>query len=300
MAASKPVEFKTYDGLTLRGDFYSVGENKPCIIMSNGFSGRRTHYLPDFAARFQAAGYGVLVYDNRCLGESDGMPRHEVDPQLQTRDYFDAFVFAASLPEVDATKIVYWGTSMSGGVALCAAAVNKGIKAVIAQVPFISGEWISKVEGGDPVALLMERARRANTGEPTLIPVFPESAEAVVSGTTKAVLKDTGAPGFTAELTRRGIEYDNVTTLQSLTYSSMLEPLSIMHRIAPTPLLIIAAGKDVTTPTHLQLTAYEKALEPKKLHIFQGAGHFDLYAGENFRKNTDVQVEFLKGIFNEI
>ncbi|KAJ9144227.1 Alpha/beta-hydrolase [Pleurostoma richardsiae] len=299
MASSKLVEFKTYDGLTLRGDFHSAGENKPCIIMSNGFSGRRTHYLPDFAARFHAAGYGVLVYDNRCCGESDGMPRSEVDPQMQIRDYFDAFTFASILPDVDATKIVYWGTSMSGGVALCAASINKGIKAVIVQVPFVSGEWISLTAGGDPVALLMERSKRANTGEPTMIPIFPETAEEVIKGTTKAVLKDKGAPEFAAELTSRGLEYETMTTLQSLTYSSMLEPLSIMHRIAPTPLLIIAAAEDVTTPIHLQLTAYEKALEPKKLHIFQGVGHFELYTGENFKKNMDIQMEFLGGIFAE-
>ena len=54
------------------------------------------------------------------------------------------------------------------------------------------------------------------------------------------------------------------------------EPDSYVHRVAPTPLLVLVAEKDVLTPTELTLATYQKAREPKKLVILPG-GHFDAY-----------------------
>jgi len=112
-------------------------------LISTKLAGLKEQFLPSFAERFQAAGYSVLLYDHRNWGSSDGLPRSETDPIQQSRDFSDAFDFVASLEEVDNTKIVYWGTSMSGGAVLHAAALDKRIRAVISQVPFVSGESIS-------------------------------------------------------------------------------------------------------------------------------------------------------------
>lgn len=35
---TRDVEFKTYDGVTLRGTLYPAGDKRPAIIMSNGVS----------------------------------------------------------------------------------------------------------------------------------------------------------------------------------------------------------------------------------------------------------------------
>jgi dipeptidyl aminopeptidase/acylaminoacyl peptidase len=37
MASCEDIEFKTFDGLTLRGWFYHAGENSPCIILTHGY-----------------------------------------------------------------------------------------------------------------------------------------------------------------------------------------------------------------------------------------------------------------------
>ncbi|GKT95502.1 fermentation-respiration switch protein FrsA [Colletotrichum tofieldiae] len=271
MASSRDIEFKTYDGIKLRGTLFPAGEKKPCIIMNAGFGGQRIHFLPDFAVRFQAAGITALLYDNRCFGDSEGSPRDEVDPLLQTRDFFDAFSYAGTLPEVDATKIVYWGSSMSGGTALMAAALNKRIAAVVVQVPFISGEWVSLMSGNPPDGLLQERALAIATGTPARIPSFPESLEHIKTGTSKAVLQDPAALALTDEMTRRGQTWGT-----------------------PTPLLMVVAENDVTTPTYLQLDAFSRAREPKKLQLFKGQNHFSMYFGEDFEKNVTSQIAFLK------
>ncbi|KAH7016410.1 Alpha/Beta hydrolase protein [Microdochium trichocladiopsis] len=291
--ASRIVEFKTYDGLKLQGTLFSAGEKRPCIIMTTGLGGLREQHLPDFAERFQAAGFTVLTYDNRCWGGSEGLPRHEVDPILQSRDYADAFAFVLTLPDVDAEKILYWGTSMSGGTTIYAATLNKKIAGVIIQVPFVSGEWQSKASGESPNGLIMERAHAIATGKPTTIPIVPESRESVLNGTSQAVLNKPEVLPFLGELDRRGWVFEKAMTVQSMANIAMFEPLAYTHRISPTPLLIVVSSNDVTAATHMQLEAFERAREPKKLHLLSGEDHFSPYSSEAFEKNIKAQIAFL-------
>ncbi|KAK7417253.1 hypothetical protein QQX98_004687 [Neonectria punicea] len=296
MSSTKDVDIPTYDGLKLRATLHGVGQQKPCIIMSSGFSGLRAHFMPEFAARFNTAGYGVLAYDNRCWGDSEGLPREEVDPWLQTRDYFDVFNYATAQPEVDARKIVYWGSSMSGGNAICAAAINKDLAGVILQVPFVSGESTARTPGMSTSMLVLDRGKTVAGGSHTKLPNFPNSTEELTSGTSKAVLKDPGAIPFTEEMQRRGLDWSKVCTAQSVLNTVLHEPMAYIHRISPTPMLMVVSDSDVTTQTHLQLEAFEKALQPKKLKILKGVGHFAPYVGETFEQNIKAQIDFLKEI----
>lgn len=216
---------------------------------------------------------------------------------LQTPDYFDVFNFAVNLPEVDPTKVVYWGSSMSGGNAICAAAINKDIAGIILQVPFVSGEAITRAPGMSTSPLLLDRGNTVATGSHSLVPTFPSSVEELASGASHAVLKDAGALPFNEEMRRRGLELSGTCTVQSLMNTVLHEPQAYIHRISPTPMLMIVADNDVTTLTHLQLGAFEKALQPKTLEILKGVGHFGPYFGEVFEQNIGAQIRFLKGIF---
>jgi fermentation-respiration switch protein FrsA (DUF1100 family) len=72
--------------------------------------------------------------------------------------------------------------------------------------------------------------------------------------------------------------------------------MAYIHRISPTPMLMIVSDSDVTTQTNVQLEAFAKALQPKKLKILKGAGHFDPYFGDTFEEGVEAQIEFLKDI----
>lgn len=51
----KDIEFKTEDGITLRGWLYApkgVTDPAPLVVMAHGFSGIREMYLDDFAGFF--------------------------------------------------------------------------------------------------------------------------------------------------------------------------------------------------------------------------------------------------------
>jgi hypothetical protein len=57
------------------------------------------------------------------------------------------------------------------------------------------------------------------------------------------------------------------------------EPGIYVPFISPTPLQMIVGMKDFITCTDLQLEAYNRALEPKKLVLLSG-GHFAPYTEE--------------------
>src|ERR1700722_6464477 len=128
----KDIEFKTQDGLTLKGWHYlpdRLSGKVPTIVMAHGFSAVKEMYLDKFAEAFAAAGLNALVYDNRNFGDSDGTPRLEIDPWAQVRDYRHAIPYAITLPETDASRIGIWGSSYSGGHVLVVGAIDRRVKA---------------------------------------------------------------------------------------------------------------------------------------------------------------------------
>jgi hypothetical protein len=70
--------------------------------------------------------------------------------------------------------------------------------------------------------------------------------------------------------------WHNVMTVRSSRAARNYEPGAWVSRVSPTPLLLIVALNDTITIADLQLAAYERALQPKKLVTVAG-GHFDPY-----------------------
>jgi len=140
------VEFKTSDRVTLRGWFYTsdlASGKSPCLVMSHGFTALKEMDLNTFADYFVSKlPINCLVYDNRGFGDSDtaeGQPRSEIIPMTQCSDISDAITYAASRHDVNPDKIGIWGSSYSGGHVLYVGAVDRRVKAVLSQVPCVSG-----------------------------------------------------------------------------------------------------------------------------------------------------------------
>ena len=138
--ARRDIEFDA-EGVTLRGWFYpaeGASATAPTIVMAHGFSAVKEMYLDAYAEVFAAGGLNALVFDNRNFGASDGEPRQEIDPWAQVRDYRHAITYAGTLSESD-DRIGVWGSSYSGGHVLVVAAIDRRVKAVVCQVPMVSG-----------------------------------------------------------------------------------------------------------------------------------------------------------------
>src|ERR1700733_13035930 len=115
------------------------GSNGACVVMAGGFAVTKEPATDLFAKRFRDAGFAVLAFDYRRLGESGGLPRQVVRIREQQADWQAAIGFAATLPGVDPARLAVWGFSASGGHVFRVAARNPGLAAAIAQTPNADG-----------------------------------------------------------------------------------------------------------------------------------------------------------------
>jgi dienelactone hydrolase len=111
----------------------------PVLVMGHGLGAIKEMRLAAFAERFQAEGYACLVFDYRHFGQSTGEPRELLSIPRQREDWRSAVAFARTLPEVDPSSVVAWGTSFGGGHAIITAADDPSIAASIVQCPFTDG-----------------------------------------------------------------------------------------------------------------------------------------------------------------
>ncbi len=127
------VSFMSPDGLRIAGWFVPP-QNDVTVILLHGYSANRLQ-MRWYAERLVEAGYGILMYDERASGESEGEYRSY--GWENERDVVGAITFLSSLPEVDPTKIGIGGCSIGGQIALRGAAYHPEIGAVWADGPAI-------------------------------------------------------------------------------------------------------------------------------------------------------------------
>ena len=85
-------------GGTTCAAWHYPGTNGACVIMAGGFAVTKEPGTDLFAKRFQDAGFAVLAFDYRHLGESGGQPRQIVRITDQLADWQAAIAFATTLP----------------------------------------------------------------------------------------------------------------------------------------------------------------------------------------------------------
>ncbi|GLY70444.1 alpha/beta hydrolase [Amycolatopsis taiwanensis] len=115
------------------------GANGACVIMAGGFGVPKEPGTDRFAKRFNEAGFAVLAFDYRRMGESGGQPRQVLPVTDQLADWQAAIGFARTLPGVNPASIAVWGFSASGGHIFKVAARNPDLAAAIAQAPLADG-----------------------------------------------------------------------------------------------------------------------------------------------------------------
>lgn len=124
-AAHEDVTLATSDGLQLEG-WYVPSKNRAAVIANGGRKGtqRPTRMLVRH-------GYGVLLFDRRGEGDSEG------DPNALgwngERDVNAALAFLGDRPDVDPNRIGGIGLSVGGEVLLQTAAHTDKLKAVVSE-----------------------------------------------------------------------------------------------------------------------------------------------------------------------
>jgi pimeloyl-ACP methyl ester carboxylesterase len=121
------VTLHTSDGLALGGS-YVPSTNGAAVIVFPGRSGSQT---PGRARMLVAHGYGVLVFDPRGHGASEGDPN--VFGWSGEEDVRSAIRFLQARPDVDPARIGGLGLSVGGELMLQTAARDEGLRAVVSE-----------------------------------------------------------------------------------------------------------------------------------------------------------------------
>ena len=123
--AHEDVSFTTSDGLVLKG-WYIPSKNRAAVI---AFPGRKGLQRP--ARMLARHGYGVLLFDRRGEGVSEGDPN--ILGWQGERDIRAAVAFLQSRPDVDPERIGAIGLSVGGEMLIEAAAESEGLAAVVSE-----------------------------------------------------------------------------------------------------------------------------------------------------------------------
>lgn len=144
------------------------GAKRTVVVLFHGY-GRDHHRAWRYGAFLHRAGYDVVTVDFRS-----SRARQRVPTTLGAHELADAeatLAWVRSAPELRGHRVVLFGESLGGSVALVTAARAGDMAAVIADCPFATGRraledtfdyWL-RVPGG-PVAAVASRVGRGLTG----------------------------------------------------------------------------------------------------------------------------------------
>jgi hypothetical protein len=243
----------------------------PAVIQGPGWLGLKDAKLyVRYHEALTAAGYGVLVFDYRGFGGSEG-DRSRLSFAGQLSDLINGVSYLTSRDDVDADAIGVFGSGgTGGGNAVLLAAHDPRIRAAVSQLPVADGtDWLhrmrSEFEWLDFLAGLdADRKLRAATGggrqvhprEEIMVPT-PERRATKVKGDVD----------------------DRIPTSISLAAADEIlayKPLEAARGLR-TPLMVIGVEGDATTPTDHAEAIYAAAAGPRALVMQRHTTHYAAY-----------------------
>lgn len=216
------------------------------------------------------AGFGVLVFDYRGFGDSEG-DQGVLSPSRQLRDLQNAVTYLTTRDDVDPDAIGVFGTGgTGGGNAVLLAASDGRIRAAVSQVPVADGrDWLHRMRQEHEwlaylAAIDDDRKQRVLTGAGRLVHPREEIMIPTPERLTTTVKSDVDERIPTA------------VTLASAEEIFDYQPL-VAARGLMTPLMVIGVENDATTPTDHAVKLFEAAAGPKTLIMQRKTSHYAAY-----------------------
>lgn len=264
------------DHYAATSDALATEAGRPVVVMAHGLSCTKDTGLASYAAAFNDAGLDVLTFDYRGFGASGGKERQVVSLAAQIADLKAAIGHAATLPGIDARRIVLWGVSLGGGHVVSVAAERTDVAAVISMVPMVDGRAAAALalKHHAPSRLLRSTATgvgariKARLGrDRTMIPVVAR-------------------PGEAGALTVSGA-YEDLTTMAGPTWRNEIAADVVLELGGRAP---AAAAASLTAPWLVQIADFDRSAPPHAAAKAAFAGraevrhypgdHFDLFEGK--------------------
>jgi fermentation-respiration switch protein FrsA (DUF1100 family) len=266
----------------------------PCIVMGHGLEGTKDMGLESYAIRFQEAGFVVLAFDYRHLGESEGEPRQLIWIPYQLEDYKAAISYARGLNEVDPSRIALWGTSFSGGHVIVTAAKDESIACVCAQVPLLDGRESAMMAYKHKKVNLIHSFRMIMHGQRDFVRSWfglsPHKVPIVGKPGSIAIMAFTEAYETFVMLAQDG--FINEACARIFIRFDKYRPVKYAQKVR-CPVLLQVCDKDIGTPMSL-VDETKKRIGKLAESIHYPIDHFDIYTGDNFEKAVSDQIEFFK------
>jgi predicted alpha/beta hydrolase len=269
------------------------GSNGGCVIMAGGFAVTKEPATDRFAARFHDAGFTVLAFDYRRIGESGGLPRQVLPVRDQLADWQAAIAFAATLPGVDPARIAVWGFSASGGHVLRVAASNPQLAAVIAQTPNVGGLAVTRhaARHQKPLAMLRFTGRAVldvlgglvGRG-PLLVPLVGEP------GTIAMLSTPDGLGGAAALGAARYPDWQQSVAARSALGLVAYRPGRAASRVR-NPLLVLVCDQDQTAHPGSAVRAAHSA--PRAEIVRMPGGHYEPFL-DGHERAVAAELSFLR------
>ncbi len=267
------------EGSKIAADLYlpdGGAQQRPGVVLAHGFSGVKELLLPPYGKRLSEAGFVTLAFDYRGFGGSEG-ERGRLVPLEQMADIRNAITFLQSLPEVSPDAIGLWGTSFGGANSLRVAAIDRRVKALVAQLTFASGaRMVTGKMSPEERQKLDDTIKKAREREVTKNRPLRLSPQQLITD-------DDSKAFFTQALRDHPSLTDMKIPFTLLQHIIEHNPEDEIQKIT-CPVLILSADHDIVTPPGESQILYDRIRSEKRLVELDNCRHYEAYAGEPFEK----------------
>lgn len=300
LAMEKQIEFLS-EGTIVRGVLKlpeTATGDVPLAIMAGGWCYVKEIVMPYYAEPLLRAGVGVLMFDYRNFGASDGDRRQHLNPWAQIEDYKNALTFAETLSGVDKDRLGVWGISYSGGHVLVVGATDPRAKFVISTVPVVDGfATMRRCHGETRFAelqklLLDDRRERGSGGSGGMMPMSTlkpyEELSTWPYPHVKTIFEDIKS--------REAPLHEHHNTIESTELLLSYDVMPFAKRLYDKPVLIAIAQGDNITASDLETEVFNAIPNPNKtLAIIEGVSHMSLYSdADKLERVGNVHAEWAK------
>jgi fermentation-respiration switch protein FrsA (DUF1100 family) len=284
------VTFKNQYGMRVPGNLFtpkSLVDRKvkaPAILVGHPMGAVKEQSANLYATKMAEQGLVALSLDLSFWGESEGRPRNAVSPDIYAEDFSAAVDYLGTRAFVDRERIGAIGVCGSGSFVINAAKIDPRMRA-IATVSMYDMGAASRNALRKSQTVEQRKKAIAEDAQQRYVE-FTGGQAALTGGTVHEITTNSGAierEFYDFYRTRRGEftpvgQSPKLTTHPTMTNNLKfmnLYPFADIETISPRPMLFITG--DAAHSREFSEDAYERAAEPKELHIIPGAGHVDLY-----------------------
>lgn len=280
------VSFSNQYGMEVVGNLFMPKNLKgkaSAIVIGHPMGAVKEQASCVYGSRLADRGFVTLAVDQQFWGESSGIPRHGIAPDIYAETFSAAVDFLGTRDFVDRERIGILGICGSGSFVISAAKIDPRMKAVATVSMYNIGEMRRSGLRGS-VSLEQRRKIIADAAEQRYSD-FLGGDQAFVGGAPFRVDEDSPATrkashafyhgrgefipsGEAFEINTRSDKASNIKFMN-------FYPFNDIETISPRPMLFIMGEKAHSRP--FSEDAHARAAEPKELFIVKNAGHFDLY-----------------------